>query len=493
MAIETLKLAGPPIAPVQKPAEPKKSVDPRQRALALGLEFVKRCLQSNNLDDLYFLLTNDLRSLVAFDRSFLVTHVQGKSGLAAIGGLSKIEKTSKYTESANQIAGHLKALDRGILISGHGNLPDQEISVALKTALEEYAKSSGASFVFFVPLTHHGMILGHIVLEFLDPSPPDQLGILTTLNVAPFIAASLFEKLLFDQKPGLAALIDPNAAAGSFVKRFSLAKKIALLILLILLLLAFVAPFPFTVGGEAEIAPTDRHLAFCKIEGLIDKVMVLEGSKVEKDQVVATLDSRELDYKIKVQEKQFDILTSEMTILRSAANEDPAKLAESALVELRRKAAWEELQFLKWQTRFLKIKAPVPGIVITKDVDSLMGKKLQAGEPFCEIASPSDLSVEVFVPEDRISYVKHGQKLDFYMSGNPRKSYPLIVKDIAPSAEVIPRLGSVYRIKAPFVDAPADVMVGMKGVGKIVAKDSTLAAIASDRLLSRLQKLSLYF
>jgi multidrug resistance efflux pump len=481
------------MAPVQKPTEQKKVVDPRQRALALGLEFVKRCLQSNNLDDLYFLLTNDLRALVPFDRSFLVTHVRGKSGLAAIGGLTKVEKTSRFTELADSIAKPVKALDRGILISGNGNLPDEEISAELKISLEEYAKKSEAAFVFFVPLTHHGMILGHLVLEFLEPTPPEQIGILTTLNVAPFIAAALFEKLLLAQKPNLPALIDPNAASGSFVKRYSLAKKVALILLLILVLLAFIAPFPFTVGGEAEIAPTDRHLAFCKIEGLIDKVYVLEGSRVVADQVVATLDSRELDYKIKVQEKQYEILTSEMTILRSSANEDPSKLAESALVELKRKAAWEELQFLKWQTQFLKIKSPVAGIVITKDVDSLVGKKLQAGEPFCEIASPNELSVEVFVPEDRITYVKQGQKLEFYLSGNPRKSYTLVVKEIAPAAEVIARLGSVYRIKAPFVDAPPDAMVGMKGVGKIVAMDSTLAAIASDRLLSRWQRFSLNF
>jgi len=117
------------MAPVQKPTEQKKVVDPRQRALALGLEFVKRCLQSNNLDDLYFLLTNDLRALVPFDRSFLVTHVRGKSGLAAIGGLTKVEKTSRFTELADSIAKPVKALDRGILISGNGNLPDEEISI----------------------------------------------------------------------------------------------------------------------------------------------------------------------------------------------------------------------------------------------------------------------------------------------------------------------------------------------------------------------------
>lgn len=493
MAVETLKLAGPPLSQVQKPAEPKKTVDPCQRAVALGLEFVKRCLQTNSIDDLHFLLTNDLRALMPFDRSFLMTHTRAESVLAAIGGLSKVEKTSKYTEAINEIAGQLKTLDGGILISGQGNLLDEEIPNDMKQALEEYPKASGSSFVLFVPLTHRNLILGHLVVEFLDPNPPDQLGILTTLNVAPFVAAALFEKLLFEKKPGLMELIAPAAAAGSFAKRYSPAKKIGLLVLLILLVLAFVAPFPFTIGGEAEIAPTDRNLAFCKIERLIDKVMVLEGSRVEKNQVVATLDSRELDYKIRLQEKQVNILSSEMTILRSSANEDPSKQAESALVELKRKAAWEELQFLIWQTQFLKIKTPVSGITITKKVDSLVGKKLQAGEPFCEIASPSQLFAEAFVPEDRITQPKQGQTLDFYMFGNPRKSYPLIVKEIAPSAEVVPRLGSVYRIKAPLVDVPPDEMVGMKGVGKITVKDSTLAAIAYDRILSRLQKLSLHF
>lgn len=493
MPTETLKLAGTTVAPAAKAPEPRKGVDPRQRALALGLEFVKRCLQSKDLDELYFLLTTDLRALVPFDRSCLVTHVRGNSGVAAIGGLSKVEKTSKYTDAINTFADDLKSLDRGILISAQGNLPHEEMGDALKRALEKYAKDSGSSFIFFVPLNHNNMIVAHLVLEFLDSSPPEQLGILTTLNVAPFIAAALFEKLLYAQKPGLAALIDPNPVKRSFLLRFSLAKKAVLLAILIALALVFLAPFPFTIGGEAEIAPTERRLAFCKIDGLIEKVFVFEGSKVDKDQDLASMDSRELDYKIKIQEKQYDILTSEMTILRGAANEDPSRLAESALVELKRKSAWEELQFLKWETQFLKIKAPVSGIVITKDVDSLVGKKFQAGEPFCEIASPSELSVEVFVPEDRISFVKKGQQLDFYLSGNPRKSYTLTVKDIAPAAEVIPRLGSVFRIKAPFVDPPPNVMVGMKGVGKIVAKDSTLAAIIADRLLTRWQRLTLYF
>ncbi len=135
-----------------------------------------------------------------------------------------------------------------------------------------------------------------------------------------------------------------------------------------------------------------------------------------------------------IQTKQVAILTSERNLLRTAATEDPTKLAESELVDLKRKAAWEEFRFLKWQQQFLEIKAPVIGMEFTKDVESLSGKKFKAGEPFCELNVTNDLSAEVFVPDDKITHVKAGQTLVVYLSGQPTKGYHLKVAEIAPTS-----------------------------------------------------------
>ncbi|MDQ7782885.1 MAG: HlyD family secretion protein, partial [Desulfomonilaceae bacterium] len=191
--------------------------------------------------------------------------------------------------------------------------------------------------------------------------------------------------------------------------------------------------------------------------------------------------------------RQFDILTAQMSLLKRSAGDDPSKLAESDLVALKRKAAWAEYEYYQWQQQFLEIKSPVPGIVLTKDIESLSGKKFLAGEAFCEIVAPGNLSADIFVPEDKIAYIKIKDPVTLYLSGTPRTGHRLIVSEVAPTAEAHPRLGNVYRVRAPFPDAPPSTMVGMRGIGKIRTMDSTLWFVVSSRLLSQWRKWTLYF
>ena len=113
------------------------------------------------------------------------------------------------------------------------------------------------------------------------------------------------------------------SAAAARHKRLNKLIPSTIVGILCLIFLFLVVPFPFDVGGEAEVTPTDRYVAFCKFDGLIEGVKVAEGDLVQKDQVLAILDSRELDYKIKAAEKQFEILTAEMVLPKAAGGEDP--------------------------------------------------------------------------------------------------------------------------------------------------------------------------
>lgn len=393
----------------------------------------------------------------------------------------------------NHLAASLRELNKPVLLSNKSELNDPDLPEQAREALTTYQVSGGSSYLLCAPLIHNRMTVAHLVLEFMDDARPDQIGIATALNIAPFLAAALVEKWLLFRKPHLSSLVDPVAAAAARKKQLKRIIPAAIVGILCSIFLFCVVPFPFDVGGEAEVTPTDRHVAFCKIDGLIEQVKVAEGDLVQKGQVLATLDPRELNYKVKAAEKQVEILTAEMVLLKTSGGEDPSKLAESAVVELKRRAAWQELQFLKWQRQFLEVRSPVSGIILTRDVESLAGKKLRAGEPFCELAIPGELSVDVFVPEDRVAYLRAGQSLKFFLSGNPWKENVLQVREVAPMAEILPRLGSVYRVRASFPQAARSTMVGMKGAGKIHIKDESLWFIVTDRLLSRWQRLSLYF
>ena len=471
-------------------------VDPRQKALATGLEFCKRAFEAETIDDLYLLLTNDVRSLVEFDRSSLVIHLGGGSKFVAAGLQPVMEEKSKFHDEITRLAHSLKGVVRGLLLSkktGVEALPEEDLPENVRETIQSFIDFSQCDYLFCVPLTHNGKAMGHLILEFFERKLPNEINILTLLNISPFLGSTLAEKWLMHTKPALASFLDPDSRKET---RRSKLKRYAYIGLIVFALLAgifFLVPVPFDVGGEAEIVPTIRHVAFCKIEGLIDHVFVHEGSRVESGQVLASLDPTDLEYKAKAANRRFEILTSEMNLLKRSGGEDPSKLAESEVVKLKRQAAWEEFQYYNWQQQFLKVRSPVAGIILSKDIESLSGKRFLAGEAFCEIVVPGDLSVDIFVPEDKITYVKCKDPATLYLSGTPRTGYKLVVTEIAPMAEALPRLGNVYRVRAPFPGAPPSTMVGMRGIGKIHTMNSTLWFIVGTRILTQWQKWSLYF
>jgi multidrug efflux pump subunit AcrA (membrane-fusion protein) len=256
------------------------------------------------------------------------------------------------------------------------------------------------------------------------------------------------------------------------------------------LVIVFLVPVPFNVGGEAEVAPRHRHVAFCQVEGIIEKILVTEGASVTKGQVVAVLDPTELDHKITLAVRQVQLLNNEAEVLQRSSFENIAKLAEGQLSALKLKRAEAELDFLRWQRRFIEIKAPADGVVVTKQVESLVGKKFAAGESFCEIASPGELCVEIWVPEDRAAIVQVGQEASLYLNSDPLRKYPLRVSEVSPKSEPVARVGNVYRVRGSFVGQNPHFSVGQKGTGSICTGTRSLWFIISQRVGARWNEFS---
>ncbi|MFC1835987.1 hypothetical protein ACFL2Q_14915, partial [Thermodesulfobacteriota bacterium] len=83
------------LAATQQDHEEVEGVDDsREVVVAISLDFSKRLMEAESLEDLYFRLTNDIQVLMPFDRCFLVTHLGGTSKLVAAGGQPILEKKS---------------------------------------------------------------------------------------------------------------------------------------------------------------------------------------------------------------------------------------------------------------------------------------------------------------------------------------------------------------------------------------------------------------
>jgi multidrug resistance efflux pump len=462
-----------------------------------AIELSKRALEARSLDELLFLLTNDTRTLIDFERAWVISHLGGPSRLAATNNQPGVNGKSAFVNQVNDLAKGLKGYDKSVFLSRRILEQDalgNKMPPALKEALKSFIRSSGMSHVLVLPLVHQEATVGHLAFEFAEGHVSSEDAILGLLNVTPFLAAALAERSLLEQKPDLIEYLVPHAtgktALVGHARRYV---PIALVAAFVLAVVLFVVPFPFTVGGEAEIASKTNHMAFCCLDGVIDEVCVREGERVHKGQLLARLDPKELEYQILSWKSQYEILSQEMNRLSMESGEHPAKLVERKMAELKRSGAWNELQYLNWKKQFLEIRAPVSGIILTRDVQTLAGKRLNHGETLCEIAKPDELEAHVFVPEDRVSRVAVGQEARVYLNGEPSKGYRVRLEEVSPCAEVRQRQGTLYRVKAPFLNGPDSLRVGMKGTGKIYTGNSSLWHVVTDRLHTRWNQLLLHF
>jgi multidrug resistance efflux pump len=463
------------------------------------MEISKRASSMRSLDELYFLLVNDLRALIEFDRCFLITHLGGKSRFAAANNQPNLDDKSKLYEEISSLAPLLKTLVKAVILpnnnsSGALEFPPEDITDELKDGLTSYLRSSDCTYFVCAPLLRQDSPIGHLILEFYGDKVPQQFEVLGLINIGPLISLALAEKWMMSLHPEVDSLVEPHETSARRVQAFIRSHwKPITIASLIAMFIIFLFPQYYTVGGEAEIAPFERRAAFCKIDGMIEKVFVAEGAAIKENQVLASLERKDQDYAIETVQREVEILARQAKLLALESDETPSKLAERQILELERRKRLAELAYKKWQSRFLEIIAPVAGIILTKDVESLAGKRMKAGEAFCEIAVPGELVAEIYVPEDKAVLVKPGQEAYLYLNNNPGKGYTLKVQEVSPAVEVVPRLGNVCRVRAEFHSVPIGTKVGMKGVGKIFTERTNLWSVLAHGLLVRWNHLSLYF
>ena len=460
-----------------------------------GLGLAKRAISSKSLDELFFILTNDARAVIDFERASVITHLGGPSRLVATNNEPELNKQTEFVTRMNKLASLLRNHGTALLFSGrsiHEDIPDGRIPGDLQKTLKSYIALSGHIRILLIPLIHDGAIISHLLYEFSSETDPNDKDIHSFLSLACFFGAALAEKYIAQQKPELKSLLleqSSGTVLGARVRRYLPLSAIGLAAFV---LVFFIIPFPFTIGGEAQVVPKLNYLAFCRTDGVIESVFVREGEAVNEGQLLARLDPKELDFQMMSWKAQYDILSHEMNRLVMEAGEKPSSLAERKLVGLKREVASTELRFLQWKKEFLDIRTPVSGIILTKDIQTLAGKRLRSGDTFCEIAVPEELLAQIYVPEERIAYVGAGQDVNVYLNSDPTRGYGLKLEEISPMAEVQQRLGTVYRVTAPFKKSHESLKVGMKGVGRIYVFDTSLWRVISERLATRWNQWRLY-
>jgi HlyD family secretion protein len=147
-----------------------------------------------------------------------------------------------------------------------------------------------------------------------------------------------------------------------------------------------------------------------------------------------------------------------------------AKNQAQAAVDQAQKAveqAQANLDLLETQIAKLTIYAPTAGTVLTRNVEP--GEFVQPGATVFKLANLENLTITVYVPEDRYGEISLGQQADVNVDSFPGETFTAQVSYIADTAEYTPRnvqtvegrSATVYAIKLKVDDPSGKLKPGM--------------------------------
>ena len=183
-------------------------------------------------------------------------------------------------------------------------------------------------------------------------------------------------------------------------------------------LLLAVWPCKLQVTSSCVLDGGNRVAVRAKSSGFVRRVLIKEGDLVRKDQVVAVLENPDLQDQFKDVESRLQIL--DLLRQRATAKNDSPALKQLDADNGQLMAAQRKLQ---QELGALELKAPVPGVVVTAELDLKKGTFLREGDLLCEVIPPQQMRIVIPLGEGEAGLVRTGQPVDLRMYAFPGRVF----------------------------------------------------------------------
>jgi HlyD family secretion protein len=205
----------------------------------------------------------------------------------------------------------------------------------------------------------------------------------------------------------------------------------------------------------------------------------LKDAQAAYDDVLTTAAAdhvRQARATVSVAQERYESALDTLSRLQTGEYSPQVKIAAMALEQA--KAALQQAQsavnqseanlaLLDTQVSELTVSAPLDGIILTRNVEP--GEFVQPGAVAFAMADLNNITITVYVPEDRYGQLKLGQQASVTVDSFPGEAFNAEVVHIADQAEFTPRnvqtvegrSSTVYAIKLKVTDSEGKLKIGM--------------------------------
>ncbi|MGI9037451.1 MAG: efflux RND transporter periplasmic adaptor subunit [Gemmatimonadota bacterium] len=232
------------------------------------------------------------------------------------------------------------------------------------------------------------------------------------------------------------------------------------------LTLPFVLPWTYRAEGEVTVEAAPPAPVRAQADGIIDRVLVVEGDTVAAGDPLAVLWNPELESEFLDRQGEARRLAVRRARAEAAGNRADAADAAATLVEVN-----EELAVLGARRGRLVIRAPSGGTVLGYRLRERLGERLREGDELATIASLEGRVARIHVPLKRAGELEVGQPAGLRLRTRPDLEFRSTVAAVAPSAAEDGTVEAiVYLPSGSWQPAP-----GMTGVARVVTRRATVA------------------
>jgi RND family efflux transporter MFP subunit len=193
------------------------------------------------------------------------------------------------------------------------------------------------------------------------------------------------------------------------------------------------ASVPIRVEVTGQVAPIFQATLSSRIQGTIDKLLVREGSKVSKGQLLIQLDSRDLQADLARAHAEIENAKAHLDRMNQLYAQDAVSKQEMENATRAYRVAEANRKAVEAQLSYTTVRAPFAGIITEKKVEA--GELASPGQPLLKMEDPLHLRLEATVAEGDLKSVSRGDKIPVVIDALGGQALAGLVSQILPAGD----------------------------------------------------------
>jgi RND family efflux transporter MFP subunit len=413
-----------------------------------------------NLERMLQTIVNAPQAVIPYERATIALERGGRLRLSAMTGRTQVNADSPEIAPLYSVLQWVALSESEVHVRQYGDRIDDPREDT-RAKFRKYFEESGMRGFYAIPLTDDTGKVGILSLESTDPDflTPAHLEIIKVLAGQATVA--LRNAQMYKEVPFISVLEPVLEKKRQFMAMKKSRRTLWLVSAAALTVFLIVVPLPMRVDGDAVVAPSHSAKIQPEVEGVIESVLVREGEKVSRGQVLAEMEA--WDYKSAVAAAQAKYQTALMQMNRALATNDGT---EAGIQRVQADYWKAEVARANEVLDSTKLRSPIDGLVATPHIENLAGRHLEFGDTFAEIVDSSNTIVDVAIDDQDATLLHPAEPAAIKLNGFPTRTFRGTVQIVSPKS-VTQGDEHVFFARVAIPNPDGSIRVGMEGRGKV--------------------------